>query len=266
MNLVLRKEITDNKFQPLLPSLSLEYKLFKNNDIYLKGNISKNNHLPSLNDLYWYPGGNPNLLPENGYSYEMGLKFRKLKEKLFDFESEVTFYRTKITNWILWQPDPVFRYWTPLNLKEVISSGLEVNLNYTYHFNSIIFRFNTIHTITSARNIKPINQNDNTTDRQLIYTPFYSYNAVMRIEWKKIFINSETQYIGKRYTNTTNTRYMPSYQLIDVSSGLVLNTNKKQYVLQFSVCNIFDINYQAIAWQPMPGRNYEFILKINFFR
>ncbi len=266
MNLVLRKEITDNKFQPLLPSLNIEYKLFNSNNIYLKGNISKNYHLPSLNDLYWYPGGNPNLLPENGYSYEMGLKYRKSTNKLFDLEYEVTYFRTKITNWILWQPDPVFRYWTPLNLKEVISSGLEVNLNYTYYLNSLIFRFNTIHTFTSAKNMKPINQNDNTADKQLIYTPLYSYNAGMRIEWKKIFINSETQYIGKRYTNTTNTRYMPSYQLIDVSSGLILNTNKKQYVFQFSVCNIFDVNYQAIAWQPMPGRNYELILKINFLR
>lgn len=266
MNLVLRKEITDNKFQPLLPSLSIEYKLLNSDNIYLKGNISRNYHLPSLNDLYWYPGGNPNLLPENGYSYEMGLKYRKLKDKLFDLEYEVTYFRTKITNWILWQPDPVFRYWTPLNLKEVISSGLEVNFNYTYYLNSLIFRFNTIHTLTSAKNMKPINQNDNTTDKQLIYTPLYSYNAGVRIEWKKIFINSETQYIGKRYTNTTNTRYMPSYQLVDVSSGLVLNTNKRQYVFQFSVCNIFDINYQAIAWQPMPGRNYELILKINFLR
>jgi len=265
INIVFLKELTDEKFQPILPSFGVEYKLL-NNNLLLKGNISKNYHLPSLNDLYWYPGGNPNLLPEKGYSYELGFKYSKIKQKELEINTEITYFRTNITNWILWQPDPVFRYWTPLNLKEVVSSGIECNLDLFYKINYIIFRFNTIHTYTSAKNIKPIYQNDNTSGKQLIYTPFYTFNGSLQTEYKNFFVTAETQHVGKRYTNTTNTRYMPAYQTNDILIGLKLNAKRQSFIFQFTVCNIFDINYQAIAWQPMPGINYELMLKIDFLR
>ena len=41
--------------------------------ILLKWNASSNYRLPSLNDLYWIPGGNRELMLEQGYSLDMAL-------------------------------------------------------------------------------------------------------------------------------------------------------------------------------------------------
>ncbi|NVN93799.1 MAG: TonB-dependent receptor [Bacteroidetes bacterium] len=267
VNAVVRKEVSDKDFQPFLPSLGIDYHLLKDNSLLLKAHISKNYHLPSLNDLYWSPGGNPELKPEDGFSTEGGVAYEFKKKSLFSLITEVTYFYTHITDWILWQPDPVFRYWTPLNLKEVNTQGLECNANLVYQLKTMVFRLNAMYSYTSARNLKPINQNDNTTDKQLIYTPVHSYNASLRAEWKTYFLSVASHFTGKRFTNTSNTRYMPAYQLTDLSLGMTFpfkNMNHNSFSVQLNVNNLFDIDYQAIAWQPMPGRNMEIQLKYNF--
>ncbi len=264
LNAVIRKEITDKELQPFLPSLGVDYHLLKNNTLTLKAHISKNYHLPSLNDLYWSPGGNAELKPEDGFSTEGGLAYELKMKKHFSLNTEMTYFYTHITDWILWQPDPVFRYWTPLNLKEVSSQGIEINANMVYQLKKVIFRFNATYAYTSARNLKPINQNDETTDKQLIYTPMHSYNAGLRAEWKQYFIAFSNHFTGKRFTNTSNTRYMPAYQLADFSLGMLFPVKEHRFSMQLNVNNLFDVDYQAIAWQPMPGRNMEIKLKYNF--
>jgi len=264
VNAVIRKEITDNDFQPFLPSLGVDYHLLKDHSLTVKAHISKNYHLPSLNDLYWSPGGNPELKPEDGFSAEGGVAYEFTKNKNIRLNTEVTYFYTHITDWILWQPDPVFRYWTPLNLKEVSSQGIECNANLVYQLKNVVLRFNATYAYTSARNLKPINQNDETTDKQLIYTPMHSYNAGLRAEWKQYFVAVANHYTGKRFTNTSNSRYMPAYQISDFSLGMIFDVKKQSFSSQLNVNNLFDIDYQAIAWQPMPGRNIEILLKYNF--
>lgn len=266
LNAVIRKEIAGKEFLPFLPSLGVDYHLLKKNPLIIKAHISKNYHLPSLNDLYWLPGGNPDLKPEDGFSCETGLAYELKMEKHFSINTEISFFYTHITNWILWQPDPVFRYWTPTNLKEVRSQGVEYNAALVYQLSNINFRFNATYAYTSARNLKPINQNDETTDKQLIYTPVHTYNAGIRAEWKQYFISVSNHYTGKRYTNTSNTRYMPAYQLTDSGLGMLFPFKEHSFSLQLNVNNLFDIDYQAIAWQPMPGRNMEIQIKYNFIR
>ena len=266
LNAVVRKEITDKDFQPFLPSLGIEYQLLKNKALLLKAHISKNYHLPSLNDLFWTPGGNPELKPEDGFSAEGGAAYELKKKKHFSINTELTYFYTHITDWILWQPDPVFRYWTPLNLKEVISQGIEWNATVVCQLKNVIFRFNATYAYTSARNLKPINQNDETTNKQLIYIPMHSYNAGLRAEWKHYFVAFSNHFSGKRFTNTSNTRNMPAYQLADFSLGMVFPVKEHSFSAQLNVNNLFDVDYQAIAWQPMPGRNMEIKLTYNFAR
>ncbi|MFZ4399607.1 MAG: TonB-dependent receptor plug domain-containing protein [Bacteroidales bacterium] len=266
VNAVVRKEICDNTFQKYLPSLGMEFSLLKDKSILLKAHISKNYHLPSLNDLYWMPGGNPELKPEDGFSIETGMNYEFIKIKKFSFNTGITYFYTRITNWILWQPDPVFRFWTPLNLKEVSSQGLEYNLNIVYKIKGLSCRMNANYAFTSARNLKPIYQNDNTSEKQLIYTPLHSFNASIRAEWKQYFIYFANHFTGKRFTNTSNTRYMPAYQLSDLSIGLNLPLKHHGFSAQINVNNLFEADYQAIAWQPMPARNFEILIKYNIYK
>lgn len=40
-----------------------------------KASITRNYRFPTLNDLYFLPGGNPALNNESGFTYETGLSF-----------------------------------------------------------------------------------------------------------------------------------------------------------------------------------------------
>jgi len=263
-NFIIRQEINNKKMLPLLPSLGVDYKLLKTNNLILKAHVSKNYRLPSLNDLYWYPGGNPDLLPEEGFSAESGIAYETNTSKKLAVKTEATYYYTHITNWILWQPDAVFSYWTPVNLKEVTSKGIELAAGLKYNLKKFMISLNSTYTYTTAKNLKPINQSDNTVDRQLIYTPLHSLNLGIRAEWKNYFVSYTFHSIGKRFTNTSNTRYMPYYMLSDVTLGSNYKfKNNKSLTFQMNINNLLDVDYQSIAWQPMPGRNIELLIKFD---
>ena len=66
-----RQVLNNNEFTPLTFSYGFNWQAFNQVSIY--GNIGKLYRLPTINDLYWNPGGNINLQPENGYSNDIGL-------------------------------------------------------------------------------------------------------------------------------------------------------------------------------------------------
>ena len=264
INAYFREELVNEALQPILPGLGIEYSLLKNKNLKIKSNFTKNYHLPSLNDLYWYPGGNDKLLPEEGFSVESGLSYELSRNKTLKSISEITFFHNNISNWILWQPDPVFRYWTPLNLKNVHTQGVEYSLSLIFQICKIKLNINADYAYTIAKNLKPINLNDLTINKQLIYTPIHTLNNGIKVEYENYFIYFVNQYIGKRYTNTSNTRYMPSYLLSELQMGINFPIKNQTLLFKFTINNLFDVDYQAIAWHPMPGRNFEFQLLYNF--
>ncbi|MGV2480682.1 UNVERIFIED_CONTAM: TonB-dependent receptor, partial [Salmonella enterica subsp. enterica serovar Weltevreden] len=56
------------KILPFIPSIGAEWNVF--GPWHWQAKASRLYRYPNFNDLYWNPGGNPNLNPENGYSIE----------------------------------------------------------------------------------------------------------------------------------------------------------------------------------------------------
>jgi iron complex outermembrane receptor protein len=71
-------------------------------------------------------------------------------------------------------------------------------------------------------------------------------------------------FAGIRYTTSDNSRYLPGYFVDDLRFAKRLTWGKSHFDLQFSINNLTAQNYQVIAWQPMPGRNYRFSLSYKF--
>jgi vitamin B12 transporter len=86
--------------------------------------------IPTFNDLFWVPGGNPNLRPEKGWQTETGFDFRKAwKNATFEGHAQV-FYQ-KIDDWIRWMPTQN-GIWSPENL--LTARGMP----YTPHIQSFL--------------------------------------------------------------------------------------------------------------------------------
>lgn len=120
----LRAESYGQHLTPLIPAFFAEYVLWPQAGLVVKASVARNFRYPSLNDLYFLPGGNDSLRCERGFTYDGGIE-TGFEAGRFTFRGEATVYNSKIKDWILWLPTAK-GYWTPSNVKQVHSYGFEL--------------------------------------------------------------------------------------------------------------------------------------------
>src|SRR5207302_2019189 len=78
LTLNLRQPVVSGFSAPFLPYLGAEYSIIKNlaTELKIRGSISKNYRVPTLNDRYWQNAGDKNLLPETSHAGEFGLTYK----------------------------------------------------------------------------------------------------------------------------------------------------------------------------------------------
>lgn len=254
---LMRTDRVDEDFIPLMPSLGFALKLLPEKNIFLKANLSRNYNMPSLNDLYWIPGGNPNLRPEENYTADLALDVQS-KNDFILIHSLLTAYVSGINDWILWKPTQ-YGYWAPENVAQVFSRGLEFNIK-------------TIKEIQAAKMFFQGNYNLSRTTgdgKQLIYIPLHAFNMHAGVLFKGFQFNYSLNYTGKRYTRTDNEEESPEsilnpYFLNDISASKEFSLDKAAVKLRFAVYNLFNKDYQVILSRPMPGRNYSANVTLSF--
>lgn len=265
LHAMIRQKLVDGDFLPLIPSLGFDVRLLSQQGLYLKGNISRNYHLPTLNDLYWQPGGNPDLKAEEGFTLEGGLSYRAKAQARFPIDIELTYYRNDIENWILWQPpDTVSSYWQPKNIRHVVSQGLETSAKAGFLWGSVKGFWKHAYNYTHASQTEKTTSTDGAVGKQLIYVPKHNYHSLIHLSQRNTTLDILYRYTGKRFLTSDNTSYLPAFETLDVSLGKAFSY--KQYALQLraKVNNLLDEQYQVVAWYPMPGRYFQFSITIKF--
>jgi iron complex outermembrane receptor protein len=256
--LLVRSNLIDKDFIPVMPSLGFALKLLREPELYLKTNISRNYNAPGLNNMYWIPGGNPDLKPEESYSADIALDLERQND-LIMINSSITGYISRINGWIFWKPTQ-YQYWAPENVALVFSRGLEFSIKTTTDINNakIIVQAN----YNLCKTSEPDGQ-------QLIYIPVHSFNSWAGLIYKGYQLDVQAGYTGKRYTQTeteeeTSETVLEPYFLGDMSLSKEVNLHKFRLNFNFSVRNLFNKDYQVVLARPMPGRNYSLILGLSF--
>jgi len=266
LNLMLRQEWVDGLRIPFIPYFGMDLRLIQGVDLLLKGNIARNYHLPTLNDLYWQPGGNPELLPEEGFSVEGGIAFQhEFSGHLL--ETEISVYRSRIDNWIIWIPS--YRgFWEPRNIRSVLSKGVEYNIQLKGFISEFNYRLSATYGYTSAVNQgDPLIWSDESYGKQLVYIPLHSGNMMAHLGWGKLFVTYQFNAYSERYTTSSNDvsrrdRLYP-YFMNDISAGSTFRLKRVDLSLEFKVYNLLNEPYHTILYRPMPGRNYQMVFKIQ---
>ncbi|MFC2129223.1 TonB-dependent receptor [Bacteroidota bacterium] len=261
---LLRTEIADQKILPLMPSVGMEVIIPRLN-LKVISNISRNYSLPTLNDLYWIPGGNPELLPEEGYTGDISLSHSMTKYGNVGLSMTLTGFASAINNWILWRPGE-YSYWTAENIANVYARGLEYSMSGLYRPGELSLSFLGTYSYTRTTNRTAIYFGDLSVDQQLIYIPVHKANASMKADYKKFHLMSSVSYIGKRFTTSSNeeTRHtLPGYVLFDVRAGKDINFKKFNTAVHLKINNLFNTDYKAILSRPMPGRSWEVVIRVE---
>ncbi|HOY30959.1 MAG TPA: TonB-dependent receptor [Bacteroidales bacterium] len=257
LNLGLREEYSNNSFVPVLPSVAMDVRLYK--DMFLYFNVSRNYRIPTLNDLYWNPGGNPGLKPESGFAEELGIKHMMHREHV-SFSYSVSGYNINTKNWIIWLP--VSSYWSPQNIQAVWSKGAEIDLRLYTHVKQIRFGFSGKLAYVNATVQRSNNQS--AIGRQLIYTPEWVAHAGLNISYKLYDFGFDAVYNSRCYTSPDNSDFLDAYVLGNLYISRDFQYKAFAVNVFLAVNNIWDQRYQSVAWQAMPGINFKTGIQINF--
>ncbi len=272
-SLELRQDFIPEISTPIICTFGLSYQPFEQHRFVLKSNIARNFHAPTLNDLYWQPGGNPNLKPEKGHTIEGGFHYIF---SVFDaaIDLQMTGYYSDINNWILWLPN-VKGYWEAQNLRQVHSSGVEWNLKAGKTFNHLKVKLNTTYTYTKTINKNAIGGIDNSQNQQLPFIPRHSGNALIGLAYRNVYVNYQYSFYGKRSLLSSNYQSLsdedgdfPFYRLYAhhlnaLSLGCSWDLWRLKMNTELKIQNLFDETYRNIINRIMPGRNYSVLLRIG---
>lgn len=263
---IVRQEFVDDKFLRPMPFLGISLKPVKDEDFYFRLSSNLNYNLPSLNDLYWFPGGNEDLLAEEGFQFDAGLNYSKSFSKAIILIADINLYNSYISNWIQWVPSD-YRYWTAENIAFVHARGLESSLSINGKYEKIFYKLSAQYSFNKSTNESNKAKEDGYSGRQLIYVPLHSANMFAFASFKKFQINWNTQFTGKRNTSLNQddnySNVLPAYSVSNLSLGKTFAIKKRTIEVKFKVNNIFNNSFQAILWRQMPGRNFELFLSFR---
>jgi iron complex outermembrane receptor protein len=260
-NLNLRQEWVDNYSVPFTPAFGAEGRIFR--IVSGKISISRNFRIPTLNDRYWIPGGNPELQPETSWNQEASLIFNLHMQKMRNKTRMVfTVFNANVDQWILWIPEG--NLWTAQNVQKVWARGGEIEYRSSFYLGATEIIFNGGYTYSRSTNEKTTSENDQSYRKQLIYVPEHRYFFTGRIRYKGYSFAYNQAYTGKRYTTRDNSESLPGYSLGNIYLRKILIRSRHSIDLGFAVNNIWDVDYQSVQYNPMPGRHVEINMIYKF--
>jgi iron complex outermembrane receptor protein len=260
----IRENLVDRKL--LIPdfSVSTTYSIARSGGHLVKVGISKNSRIPSLNDMYWSPGGNPDLKTETGYFSELSWIMKHSFSPDLNVRTFMTFFRSRINNLIQWIPGNS-SYWVAANSKKSQTTGLETGIDLKYSKSDLYFNLKADFAMTKAVAVRSDDSDESSAGKHLIYVPVNKLNSILKINWKWLHSSIGGYYVGRRFISPDNTSYLPGYISGNLESGIQLKQQNMTYGIILSVDNVFNTRYQNVAWYPMPGRSFfmSFVLLLN---
>lgn len=258
VRLTARYDLVDGKSMGVFPTATASY-LFPFG-VKLTLGYSHNYRNPSLNDLYWYPGGNPDLLAENGRTGDLAVSYSLNKEGL-KLELRSGAYASWVENWIQWVPT-MYRYWVPQNVAKVFARGLESHLDFRYRKGPWTISLSGNYVLTYTTDESENAQQYGMLGKQLIYIPRHHGNLFANLRYRTWDCSYTLEVTGFR--NTSYAGFfafdLPSYVLHHVSLGKQI----KKFRIELRCNNLTDKDYQNVIWRAMPGRSFEMMVNYRF--
>lgn len=265
---VLRQELYGTSRTPLIPALFLDGVLSKRGNVVAKASVSRNFRFPTLNDLYFLPGGNPELRKERGYTYDAGISFATGKADRYRLSGSVTWFDSHVDDWIIWLPTTK-GFFSPRNLKQVHAYGIEVqaNLSAALARDWKIDLDGTWSWTPSINEGEPVSSADRSVGKQLPYVPEHAATLSGRLAWRSWTLHYKWCCYGERFTMSSNDRTLtgrlPAYYMNNLSLEKSLSLRRVDLSVKGAVNNLFDEEYLSVLSRPMPGIHFEIFIGIT---
>ena len=268
LSVVIREEMFGKEWTPIIPAFFIDGVLSEPGNIVAKASISRNYRFPTLNDLYFLPGGNPDLRKERGWTYDAGLSFALSKAGVYSFSGSATWFESFIKDWIIWLPTTK-GFFSPDNIKDVHAYGIEFksNLNVILAKDWQLGLDGTFSWTPSINEGEPRTPADQSVGKQLPYVPLLSSTVTGRLSWRSWAFLYKWCYYSERYTMSSNdftlTGKLPPYFMSNISLEKGFDFSWSEISIKGTINNLFNEEYLSVLSRPMPGINFEIFLSIR---
>ena len=265
---VLREEMYGDEFSPIIPALFIDGVISKRGNVVAKASVSRNYRFPTLNDLYFLPGGNPDLRKESGWTYDAGLSFAVGGSGIYSLSGSATWFDSYIHDWILWLPTTK-GFFSPKNIKDVHAYGVEVQANLDVALSKEwLLKLNGTYSWTPSINEgEPISAADQSVGKQLPYVPKHSSSITGRLSWRSWSLLYKWCYYSERFTMSSNdislTGKLPEYFMNNITLEKGFSMRWADLTLKGTINNLFNEEYLSVLSHPMPGINFEIFIGIT---
>jgi iron complex outermembrane receptor protein len=152
----------------------------------------------------------------------------------------------------------------PVNVLKVYSRGTETSshLSYTEKNLRCVLEFHSAYVLsTSQSSALP---NDASVNKQLIYTPRYNLGGSFTFTLQDFSFLFYHNYVGYRFTSSDNSSWLEPYHLANMKVAYNFKMPSVNFLMAFHINNIYGTNYFVIDQRPMPFRNYEISMTLNY--
>lgn len=198
----------------------------------LRVSVGRAFRAPTFDDLYWLGAGNPDLEPEIGWSYELGVR-----QVLSEAAVDVALFRRETHNLIRWTPD-AGGVWRPHNVAESRIDGVDVSLTIPVGTNV---------TLTGAWTA--MDARDGQSGERLHFIPIHEGRVGLTYAAAGRQGHITLHYRGAR-PSPAGTDLSP-YAVVNARFSWSVGARGEVYV---EGRNLFDTDYEEAEGYPMPGR------------
>jgi iron complex outermembrane receptor protein len=229
----------------------------------IKYSMSRNSKLPCLNDLYWIPGGNPDLMPEKSFGGEAAYSFVSIAHSGLRNSVDITLHTSRVNDLIQWVPGEN-GLWSAKNINSVNVRGIEGRVGTELPVNkgniNAYINYTFTRSVVTSSNIP----NDAPLGKQLTYVPLHILNINLNAGWRFLRAGVTGVYESRRYTISDNSEWLPPSFLADANAGAVIRIRKSLVSVDLKVNNIFNKSTESVQYYPMPMRTYTMKMNLTF--
>ena len=248
----------------LSPMLSVSYRPWQMQNIYLRAMYKNTFRVPTFTDLYYLRVGNTSLRPEIANEYSAGVAFTG---KPFGFIDYLTVtldgYFNDVKDKIIAFPSTYV--WKMQNYGKVHIAGVDFTLAMAISLCEKV-KFNLSGNYSWQRAIDVTNKEAKNYKHQLPYTPDHSGNVMATIENPWVNVGYTLNAVGNRYYLAQNIpqNKIDGYVEHGVTAWHEFKMKKISVKLQAEMSNLANTQYEVIKYYPMPGRAWRLMATLKF--
>jgi iron complex outermembrane receptor protein len=220
--------------------------------LQLRANAQRSYRVPTLNELYYTPGGNPLLQPEEGWSEDAGYKVH-FRTNGFVVKHDASVFARQMNNWIMWLGGAI---WTPHNIASVNSRGTETETQISRVVGKTRLQLDVASMYVLATTQSSYIPGDGSIGKQIPYTPRYNGRATLSCTWRMWRVSYNHSYTGYRFITTDESSWLNPYKTGNLYASWAKSGHRYTYRFNVQVNNIWNAKYSVAGFRPMPGINW----------